>query len=102
MKENKLHYNYETEVCEKYDMTLEEALAVVEEEKNKANQKSHAIIFTGKEKERRSFFEAFASGTLSRNFTWIHFCPQEILGFDEEDQAGKYYVMIMTANEKML
>ena len=100
MKENLLHYNYQTEVCEKYDMTLKEALLVLKSEEEKARQKKHALILTRKDKEQKSFFDAWASKTLSRNFTWIHFSPQEILGFDEENQEEKYYIMVFSACEK--
>ena len=99
MKENTLHYNYQTTVCEKYDLTLKEALLVVKTEEKKAKEKHHAIILTGKDHKKKSFFEAFVSKKLSHNFTWIHFCPQKILEFDEENQKDKYYVMIVTASE---
>ena len=97
MKESTLHYNYHTTVCEKYDLTLKEALLVVKTEEEKAKRKKRAIIITGNNKEKKSFFDAFASRNLSPNFTWIHFCPQEVLEFDEENQEGKFYVLTMTA-----
>ena len=96
MKENKLHYNYQTTVHEMYDLSRDEAMSLVMREGNKAKEKNYALIMTGKDQEKESFFDAFTSDKLSHNFTWIHFCPQEILEFDEEDQKDKYYVMIMT------
>lgn len=97
MKENKLHYNYATTVHERYDLTRDEAISIIKSEEKRAKENNRAVILTGKDKEKQSFFDAYTQGEISHNFTWIHFCPQEILEFDEEDQKGKYYVMIMTA-----
>ena len=97
MKENIMHYNYQTTVREMYDLSRDEALSLVMSEGNKAKEKNHALIMTGKDEEKKSFFDAFTSNKISHNFTWIHFCPQEILEFDEENQEDKFYIMIMTA-----
>ncbi len=99
MKENILHYTYQTTVHEMYDLTRSEALSIVMSATNKAKEKNHALIMTGKDEEKKSFFDAFTQEKLSHNFTWIHFCPQEVLEFDEENQKEKYYVLIMTACE---
>ena len=96
MTQNKLHYNYDTTVREIYDLTKEEASKILEEEKNVANEKNHALILTGKGYENKSFFDAFTPDELSHNCTWIHFCPQDILGFDEDTpQVGKYYILVL-------
>ena len=100
MKENKLHYNYQTTVHEIYDLTREEGSKIVMREANKTKERNHSLIMTGKDEEKKSFFDAFTSDKISHNFTWIHFCPQEILEFDEENQEDKYYVMIMTAQKQ--
>ena len=100
MKENIMHYNYQTTVHEMYDLSRDEAIALVMSEGNKAKEKNYALIMTGKDEEKKSFFDAFTSNKISHNFTWIHFCPQEVLGFDEENQEGKYYVLTMTACDK--
>lgn len=95
MTENLLHYNYDTTVREIYDLTKEEASKILEEERVCANEKNHALILTSKGCENKSFFDAFASDELSHNYTWIHFCPQNILGFDDDaPQEGKYYIMV--------
>ena len=97
MKENILHYTYQTTVHEMYDLTRDEASSIVMSEANKTKEINHALIMTGKDEEKKSFFAAFTATKLSHDFTWIHFCPQEILEFDEENQEDKYYVMLMTA-----
>ena len=97
MKENIMHYNYQTTVHEMYDLSRDEAIALVMSEGNKAKEKNYALIMTGKDEEKKGFFDAFTSNKISHNFTWIHFCPQEILGFDKDNQNGKYYILIMTA-----
>ena len=103
MTKKLLHYTYDTTVREIYDLTKEEASKILEEEKNVANEKNHALILTSKGCENKSFFDAFTPEELSRNYTWIHFCPQEILGFDEDTpQAGKYYIMIFEGVVKEL
>ena len=95
MVENILRYNYDITVCEKYYMSRKEAFAVIYEEKEKAKKQNHAVILTGKTKERDSFFDAFTADKMSHNFTWIHFCPQEVLNFDDDKvQEGNFYVMI--------
>ncbi len=96
MTENLLRYNYDITVKERYYMTKDEALAVIKDEQEKAQAKNHALIMTGKGNENKSFFDAFAPQELSHNFTWIHFCPQEILKFDDKKlQKGNYYVLVM-------
>ena len=97
MKESILHYNYQTTVHEMYDLTLKEALSLLKSEEEKAKSKNFALILTGKDEEKGSFFDAFASKKLSCDFTWIHFCPQKTLEFDEENQEDMFYIMIMTA-----
>lgn len=96
MTENTLNYNYDVSFCERYYLTNQEAFALIEKEQNKALNASHALILTGKSYGSRSFFDAFSSKKLSHNFTWIHFCPQEILKFDDDkSQKGCYYVSVM-------
>ncbi len=101
MKENTLHYNYNATVREIYDLTKEEAIALAEKEQSSANEKNHAIILTGRGYDNKSFFRAYASKSLSHSYTWIHFCPQDILCFDDvAPQEGKYYVMLYESIEK--
>jgi len=69
-----------------YDLTREEGSKIVMRESNTAKENNHALIITGKDEEKKSFFDAYSSKKLSKNFTWIHFCPQKILEFDEENQ----------------
>ena len=96
MTERTLNYNYDITFCERYYMTNEEALTLIEKEQKRAYNKNHALILTGKGYENKSFFDAFASKKLSHNFTWIHSCPQEILNFDDDEcQEGYYYVSVM-------
>lgn len=95
MTKKLLHYTYDTTVREIYDLTKEEASKILEEEKNVANEKNHALILTSKGYENKSFFDAFTPDELSHNYTWIHFCPQNILGFDDDTQEGKYYIMVL-------
>jgi len=98
MQETILRYTYATEVRERYDMTEEEAFAFIESEGENAKKKNSALILTGKGFENKSFFDVCAAEKISQNFTWIHFCPQEILGFDDaESQEGKYYVLTFCA-----
>ena len=95
MTENLLHYIYDTTVREIYDLTKEEASKILEEEKNTAKGKNHALILTGKGYENKSFFDAFTPAEISRNYTWIHFCPQKILNFDDDaPQKDKYYILV--------
>jgi len=101
MKENTLHYNYDATVREIYDLTKEEAVEFAEKEQKSATEKNHAIILTGRGYDDKSFFRAYASKSLSHNYTWIHFCPQNILSFDDVlPQKEKYYVMIYESIEK--
>ena len=96
MTENLLRYNYDITVKERYYMTNDEALLVVKDEQEKAQAKNHALILTGKGNENKSFFDAVTAQELSHNFTWIHFCPQKILKFDDKKtQEGNYYVLVM-------
>ena len=96
MTEKILNYNYDITVKEKYYMTQEEAFAFMEAEQKKAQDKNHALILTSKGYHNKSFFDAFTARKLSHNFTWIHFCPQETLNFDDtESQEGNYYVSVM-------
>ena len=99
MTKNTLHYNYQATVREIYDLTKKEALALILKEQNRAQLKNHAVILTNKNEENSSF-SAWASEKLSRNFTWIHFCPQGILNFDDNTpQTDKYYVMVFESVE---
>lgn len=103
MTERTLNYNYDVTVNERYYMKQEEAVAFVEAEQKKAFEKNHALIMTGKGYENRSFFDAFTAKRLSHNFTWIHFCPQEILNFDDEEpQEGNYYISVMEGTVKKI
>ena len=96
MTEKTLNYNYDISFYEQYYMTKQEAFALIEKEQKKAQFTSQALILTGKSYENKSFFDAFSSKKLSHNFTWIHFCPQEILKFDDDKiQKGYYYVSLM-------
>ena len=96
MTTNILRYNYTTTVRERYDLTKEEAFALILYEQNEAQRKKHAIILTSKDNDEKSSFKADSSETLSHNYTWIHFCPQEILNFDDEtEQKDKYFVLVM-------
>ena len=96
MTENLLRYNYDITFNERYYMTKDEALSAIEKEQKKAQDKNHALMLTGKGNENKSFFDAFAAKELSHNFTWIHFCPQEILKFDDDkQQKGYYYISVM-------
>ena len=93
MTKNTLHYNYQATVREIYDLTKEEALAVILREQNQAKLNNRTIILTQKDYDE-SAFNVYQAEKLTRNFTWIHFCPQEILNFDDEEQTDKYYVII--------
>ncbi len=101
MTKNTLHYNYNATVREIYDLTKEEALAVILHEQNRAKLKSNAVILTNKDCDKNGSFEAYSSQKLLRNFTWIHFCPQSVLTFDDDTlQTEKYYVMVFESIEK--
>ena len=101
MTKNTLHYNYNATVREIYDLTKEKALSIIEKEKNKAREKHHALILTSKGYENNSFFDAFTPDELTHSFTWIHFCPQEILNFDDDTpQDEKYYILVMENVER--
>ena len=103
MTENLLRYNYDITVKEKYYMTQEEMFEVLAEEQRNAQDKNHALILTSKGYENRSFFDAFTTEKLSHDFTWIHFCPQEILKFDDEEpQEGNYYISVMEGTVKKI
>lgn len=96
MTENILNYNYDITFTERYYMTQEEVFAFMEAEQKKAQDKNHALILTSKGYNNMSYFDAFTAEKLSHNFTWIHFCPQEILNFDDEEpQEGNYYISVM-------
>ena len=102
MTKNILHYNYNATVREMYDLTKEEALAVVLHEQNQAKLKNYAVVLTSKDCEEKSGFDAYSTENLTRNFTWIHFCPQKILNFDDDTpQEDKYYVMIFESVENI-
>ena len=97
MKENKYHYTYSTDFCERYDLTGEEATKFIKNEMDIALKNNRAVILTGKFPEKESFFDAFTPDEMSHNFTWIHMCAQEILEFDDNTpQEGKFYVSTFT------
>jgi len=94
MVENTFHYNYDVKFCEKYYLTRNEAIDAIREARESAKIKSHAVIMTGTTSDKSGLFDAYTADKLSHNFTWIHFCPQEILNFDDDEpQEGNYYVM---------
>ena len=102
MTKNILHYNYNATVREIYDLTKEEALTVILHEQICAKSKNHAVILTSKNSDEKSGFDAYTQDTLMRNFTWIHFCPQSILNFEEDiPQEEKFYVIIFESIENM-
>ncbi len=102
MTKNTLHYNYNATVREIYDLTREEALTLILHEQNQAKLKNHAVILTSKNCDKKSRFDAYTQDTLTCNFTWIHFCPQSILNFEEEkSQEEKYYIIIFESVENM-
>ena len=102
MTKNILHYNYNATVREIYDLTKEEALALILHEQNQAKLKNNAVILTSKNCDEKSGFDAYSAEKLTRNFTWIHFCPQEILNFEEElPQEEKFYVIIFESIENI-
>lgn len=97
MRENKYHYNYSTDFCERYDLTGEEAAEFIKNEMDAARKNNRAVILTGKFPENESFFDAHTSDELSHNFVWIHICAQELLGFDDDTpQEGKFYISTFT------
>lgn len=97
MQENKFHYNYNANFCERYDLTKQEAAAILKEEMDAARENNRAVILTGKFPENESFFNAYTSDELSHNFVWIHICAQELLGFDDDEpQEGKFYISTFT------
>lgn len=97
MRENKYHYNYSTDFCERYDLTGEEAAEIIKNEMDIAKKQNHSVILTGKFPENQSFFDAYTPDELSHNFTWIHISAQEILGFDEDEpQEGNFYISTFT------
>jgi hypothetical protein len=101
MTKNTLHYNYNATVRELFDLTREEALTLILNEQICAKLKNRAVILTSKDCDEKSGFDAYTQDTLTRNFTWIHFCPQEILNFDDKTpQEEKFYVMIFESVEK--
>ncbi len=103
MTETLLHYNYDITVKEKYYMTQEEMFEELEEEQRNAQDKNYALILTSKGHNNMSYFDAFTARELSHNFTWIHFCPQEILNFDDKEiQEGNYYISVMEGTLKKI
>ena len=99
MTKNTLHYNYSATVREIYDLTKEEALAVILSEQNRAKLNNRVVILTCKESSEKSGFDAYSAEKITRNFTWIHYCPQEILNFDDMEQTDKYYVIVFESAE---
>ena len=101
MKENKYHYNYSTDFCERYDLTKEEAAEIIKNEMDSAKKHNRSVILTGKFPERESFFDAFTPDELSHNFTWIHMCAQELLNFDDDTpQEGMFYISTFASTAK--
>ena len=95
MTNNILHYNYNATVREIYDLTKEEALALILHEQNQAKLKNRVVILTSKDCDKKSGFDAYSAEKLTRNFTWIHFCPQSVLNLEEDTpQKDRYYVII--------
>lgn len=100
MTKNILHYNYNATVREIYDLTREEALTLILHEQNQAKLKNHAVILTSKNCDEKSGFDAYVAEKLTRNFTWIHFCPQSVLNLKEDaPQEDKFYVIIFESIE---
>ncbi|MBO5733787.1 MAG: hypothetical protein J6R66_02710 [Clostridia bacterium] len=101
MTENTLLYTYITKVCEHYDLTYAQMNACVEKEILTARAQNKNIIFTIKGFKRNHFFDAFTAEVLTKDFVWIHACPQELLNFDEDEICqDKYYVLTFTACAK--
>lgn len=100
MTTNILRYNYNATVREIYDLTKKEALALILHEQNQAKLKNHAVILTSKDCDKKSAFDAYVAEKLTRNFTWIHFCPQSVLNFDDDTpQDEKCYILVMESVE---
>jgi len=96
MKKQKYHYNYSTDFCEYYDLTNQEAAKILKDEMQKAKKKNHAVVLTGK-MEGEAIFSAHSAEEPSQNYTWIHMCNQEVLGFDDDaPQEGKFYLMTLS------
>ncbi len=103
MTENVLRYNYDITFKERYYITKKDAFTILSEEQKNAQDKNHALILTGKGYNNMSYFDAFSAEKLTHNFTWIHFCPQEVLNFDdEESQEGYYYISVMEGIAKKI
>lgn len=101
MTKNVLHYNYNATVREFFDLTKEEALTLILHEQNQAKLKNCAVILTSKNRDKNCAFDAYTQDTLTCDFTWIHFCPQEVLNFDDDTpQEDKFYVIIFESVEK--
>ena len=101
MKENKYHYNYSTDFCERYDLTREETAEIIKNEMDSAKEHNRSVILTGKFPEHESFFDAFTPDEMSHDFTWIHMCAQEIMDFDDDTpQECKFYISIITSTAK--
>ena len=101
MRENKYHYNYSTDFCERYDLTGEEVAEIIKNEMDSAKEHNRSVILTGKIPENESFFDAFTPDEMSHDFTWIHMCAQEIMDFDDDTpQEGKFYISTFTSTVK--
>jgi len=98
MTENTLLYTYTTKVCERWDLTADELKVCLLQEIENANIKNYNLILTGKGHKNISFFDAYTAPKLTKNFLWLHFCPQDILSFDGD--AGKYYILTFTGYAK--
>ena len=99
MTENTLLYTYCVKVCERYDLTYEEMHALVGQELGTASGNKN-IILTAKGDNGRDFFKAFACKKITGDFVWIHCCSRKILGFSDEDDLKKYYMLVFTAHSK--
>ena len=101
MKKQKLNFTYNTEFCEYYDLTKQEAAKILKDEMQKAKENNYALVLTGKWADGETVFSASAPETLSPNYTWIHMCSQELLEFDDDTpQEEKQYLMVLTNTVK--
>ena len=102
MKKQKFNFTYSTEFCEYYDLTKQEAAKLLKDEMQKAKENNYALVLTGKWADGETIFSASTPDELSPNYTWIHMCDQELLGFDDgTPQEGKHYLMTLTNTAKL-
>ena len=101
MKENRLHYNYSTDVCERYDLTKEEASEILKEQFITAQKNGYSIILTGKWSEDKPFFEAHTFNPSKHDYVWIHLCAQKLLNFDDDTPQDKLFYIITLTNAEL-